>query len=427
MDELRLSESFSSRDWQLEERELALLVLPSAHPSFDDSPTSIAAFVLMRRMPGSGGFAKLKMSFASLLVFDVPIAIRDLSLTGLNRKLSSPERMKRIDGPLWQALLQRIKAMRPRDAERLNAIEAERNIERRLMGNSTRIDRLNEQRDGLGLVLDIGHIDRAAILRSVDVGRADGAGSILDLLDAISIQERSLLEHDARIFRELLPMMSMERSAIFSDERGKNSVRVHVTDQTDLETVLGTDLIIYSTRFQSFLLLQYKKMVRDEESWSYGIRPSGNLHQQLARMSTLLLASRERPLESVEPPSLWSYRLNEDPCYFKFCEQMRPSAGDASLIRGITLPAGHLSEFLNLQEARGRRGGISVGYRNCPRYFTNTEFVSLAQSGWIGGGRQSTSLLRDVLNANARAGHAAMLAVVDLPQDTSASERSWRL
>jgi hypothetical protein len=32
------------------------------------------------------------------------------------------------------------------------------------------------------------------------------------------------------------------------------------------------------------------------------------------------------------PPTLWSYRLNDEPFYFKFCQQCRPTARNDSLI-----------------------------------------------------------------------------------------------
>ncbi|MBN2393142.1 MAG: hypothetical protein JXR84_20600 [Anaerolineae bacterium] len=114
--------------------------------------------------------------------------------------------------------------------------------------------------------------------------------------------------------------------------------------------------------------------------------------------------------------TLWSYRLNEEPFYFKFCEQVRPTARDESLVPGIILCAPHLEEFLDLPEAREPGKEPSISYRNCPRYFNNTEFVQLARSGWIGGNKHATALLQKVLEANQRGGRSAMLAVIDTPK-----------
>ena len=82
-----------------------------------------------------------------------------------------------------------------------------------------------------------------------------------------------------------------------------------------------------------------------------------------------------------------------------------------------------MREFLKVPEACGPKGGLSVGYHNCPRYFNNTEFIQLARLGWIGAGTQSINFLTHVLEANARGGRAAMLAVIDTPKAKSASGR----
>lgn len=414
--EMALSQSFSSRDWEMEQRELMFLMF------HEQPPMSIGAFVLMERMRGTGGFATLKMRFAQMLVFDEPLPLSLLQLEGLDERLSTPGEMKRLDECTWAQLFAQIKDLRRGYAARLDDIATAREAEHRLLGDSVRAKRLNEQRDALGLALDIGLLDRASIFKSIHVQQADQANSILALLaEATPVHERSMLEHDRRIF-ELLLGVSPDRTVLFEDGR-EHSVRVLVTDQTDLETVLGTDLIIYSARHESFLLLQYKRMEKDENGWSYAVSPSSNVHQQLDQMLTF--QARAKKLPSV-PPSLWSYRLNGDPCYFKFCEQFRPNAEDASLIPGITISAVHLREFLTLPEAKGKRGGISVGYRNCPRYLNNTEFVQLAQSGWIGGGPQAATLLQAILQANKEGGSSAMLAVIDGPRDSSASGRGWK-
>jgi hypothetical protein len=127
------------------------------------------------------------------------------------------------------------------------------------------------------------------------------------------------------------------------------------------------------------------------------------------------------------PATLWSYRLHDGPFYFKFCEQFRPDARDDSLIKGITMSEPHLREFLTLPEAKGASGGLSIGYENCPRYLSNTEFIQLAKVGWIGAGPQSISLLKQVLHANREGGRSAMFAVIDTPKKKSASGRGKKI
>ncbi|MDB5990558.1 MAG: hypothetical protein JWQ10_1961, partial [Herbaspirillum sp.] len=410
-----LKESFSALDWTFERRELVLLVLSI-------TPMSISAIALMERMHGSGGSGKLKMRMSNMVIFDEPVIESEFLIADVSSVICTPETLKRTDPISWEALIIELCQRRPEYANSIHHLISSRETERRILGQSNRVARLNEQRDGLGLALDIGQIERAAVMKTIKVEKIEAATSVLDLLDALPVQESSLIEHDAKIFRVLLGEQTY-RSGIFSDYSDR-SVRVYVADKTILETVLGIDLIIYSTCYENFLLLQYKKMDKVGYGWTYPISPTSNLHSQLSSMARF----RNTASASVTspPPSLWSYRLNEDPFYFKFCEEFRPDARDDSLVPGITLSENHLREFLALPEAKGPMGGIAVGYHNCPRYLNNTEFIQLARVGWIGAGRQSTALLKHVLDENRKGGRAAMLAIVDIPKGKSASGRARR-
>jgi hypothetical protein len=409
-----LKESFSALDWSFERRELVLLVLSSA-------PMTISAIALMERMHGSGGSGKLKMRMSKMVVFDEPVTESEFLVTDLHAVVCTPETLKRTEPSTWDALIVELCQVRPKSAEAIAQLISSREAERRLLGQSARVERLNEQRDGLGLTLDIAQLDRPSVMKAMKVEKIEKANSILDLLDAIPVQERSLLEHDARVFNLLLGSQA-SRSAVFSDGSDR-SVRIHVVDKTDLETALGIDLIIYSTCYENFLLLQYKRMDKGSEGWAYQVSPSSNLHSQLSSMAAFRAAAKSASA-SPPTPTLWSYRLNDEPFYFKFCEQFRPDARDDSLVPGITLSEPHLREFLSVPEAIGARGGLSVGYHNCPRYLNNTEFIQLARIGWIGAGQQSVALLKKVLEANQKGGRAAMLAIIDTPKGKSASGRA---
>lgn len=410
-----LADSFSALDWEFERRELVLLVLSK-------DPLAISAMAMMERMHGSGGSGKLKMRMSNIITFDPPVANGELLVSDLGSVVCTPETLSRADNATWEALLLELRQLRPGASDAIDHLITLRREERRLLGESNRVERLNEQRDGVGLSLEIAELDRAQVLRSLKAEQVDAASSILDLLDGQPIQERSLLEHDARIFRLILGDVS-SKSAMFTDGR-ERVVRVHVVDQTPIETVLGIDLIIYSTCYENFLLLQYKKMDRDGTSWSYHVFPSSNIHQQLRRMNEFRSAAA---VVAPLPATLWSYRLNDAHFYFKFCEQFRPDARDESLVPGITMAEAHLREFLALPEAKGPSGGVFVGYGNCPRYLNNTEFIKLARVGWIGAGPQSISLLKQVLGANAKGGRSAMLAVIDTPKQKSASGRGRKV
>lgn len=246
-------ESFSAIDWKFEQRELMFLVL-------DMEPISIYGITLMERMHGSGGSGKRKMRSLGMVVFDEVITNSELPDVNISQVICTPETLRRADSSIWDSLTVEVKQLRPNNADAIDKLISLREEEHRLLGDSPKIASLNEQRDGLGLSLDIARLDRASVMKAMQVDRVETAQSTLDLLDTIPIHERSLLEHDRRIF-ELLLGVGTSRSAIFSNDSGR-SVRIYVVDNTVLETVLGIDLIVYNILYESYLLIQYKRMKR---------------------------------------------------------------------------------------------------------------------------------------------------------------------
>jgi hypothetical protein len=114
-----------------------------------------------------------------------------------------------------------------------------------------------EQRDAVGICLEIGGLDRKSILRSVVTDRVDEANSILDLLDNEPLQEQDAIRHDQDIFKGLLSKSMCSRE--FTNDHNR-SVRIHVYDKKPIETALGIDLLIFQNSYRSFILIQYKMM-----------------------------------------------------------------------------------------------------------------------------------------------------------------------
>lgn len=414
--EREASESFSAMDWTFERREVVLLVLDPEH-------SSIGAAALMERMHGSGGTGKLKMRFSEPVLFAMPIHADELrDVIELHESISTAENLERLDAGVWAKLLQRIKELRPDSAPELDTLIAKREEDRRLLGNSNRIDRLIEQRDALGLSLDIAGVDRPAVLRSLNVQRVDKAMSVLDLLEHEPLHEQDAIRHDEQIFEGLLSITM--RHARFQGNVGR-AVRIYVYDKKRLESVLGIDLLIYQESYKSFLLIQYKTMnkipVKNENTWSY--LADSQIKQQMRQMELAQAVMNRQPATSSR---IWDWRLNSSPFYFKFCETTRPAARDDSLVRGLTISAEHLKLFLSGPESIGDHGGHRVGYHNCPRYLNNTQFVELAREGWIGCDQRGYKFIKSILEANKKGGRRAMFAVVEGSGAESSYERGWR-
>lgn len=410
------SESFSAFDWELDRRELALLSLRPGRSCID-------AMVLMERMHGSGGTGKLKMRLHRPVHFERALHPEELKdVVVLDRMRSTAEQLKRFSPKDWYAVINEIRRLRPECADEVTSLIEMQRAVNPLVGRDSKTLRLSEQRDAVGLVLDIADMDRKTLFRRARVEDALEASSFLDVLDSERMHEQDVMRHDQQIFPGLL---SHHMSSARFREMGGREVRVHVYDKKPLETVLGIDLLIYQEAYKSFALIQYKTMEQAEDAkgktWSYLV--DDQLRRQMAAMQDAEEAIRHVPHDS---PGLMDWRLRDEAFFFKFCETTRPDARNDALVRGITMCHAQLRHFLELPESNSKRGGKRVGYENCPRYLNNTQFVDLASSGWIGCGPQGYQFIRRVLEAGAEGGRSAMLAVVKGEAPTSALSRATR-
>jgi len=404
------SESFSAMDWTFERREIVFLVL-------DSDEISIGGAVLMERMHGSGGTGKLKMRLSKPVLFERPIDIEEIrDVIDLEEYVSTAEELNRIDPAIWSDLIEIIKKIRPESNQELSALLAMREEERQLLGDSAKIMRLAEQRDAIGLALDITNLDRQSVMRSLNTDGIDDAKSILDLLDNESVEEQDIIRHDEEIFKNLFD--EEMRHAKFTGRSGR-TVRIHVYDKKPLETVIGIDLLIYQEAYQSFLLIQYKNMKQIESkgsmTWSYLVNK--HMEKQIEAMNQAEIQIQK---QATITGGIWDWRLDTSPFFFKFCETTRKNVREDSLMRGITLGVAYVKKFLALPESEGGNGGRRIGYNNCPRYFNNSQFVELAREGWIGCDRKGFAFISELLAENQRGGKQAMLAVIEgtVPKDS---------
>lgn len=393
-----ISESFSSQDWNLQHREMVYFARQG------DQPILFGAGVLQKRGAG-GGTKRVNMRLLESVTFDRPVhAYEAEGAETLGLAISTANSIRRFDANGWKQLSNLIKELRPEHAKRLEELARFREGSTSTDIESTRASRLSEERDAIGLALDIAGLDRKAILRTAAPERIDTATSVLDLIAAQPIAERSLIENDSRALK--IALDSPHASAQFCGDRGRE-VRTYVLDGTPLETAMGVDLLLYQEQYNSFLLLQYKAMENDKnaDGWSYPVRGT-NLTSQLQ-----LMESVRKGIPFNLPRKLRDQRLSEEPFYFKFCERRALLPSDEGLAAGITMSAPHLAHFLSLPEAIGVNNSVRVGYGNCPRYFNNTEFVSLARGGWIGCQGATTDAIARIIAAREE-GRIAILAVI---------------
>ena len=415
----KASDSFSFDDWSLGRKEVFLILAPER----TGEEKALIGAVFAQRMRGTGGIRKPKYRLIKPVLFDRAVQLDefDHAKLDLTKSISGPSGGIRLSLDSWNSLIAFLRIARPGQALALDALIALVERDAQIVGGTNRLGRLAEQRDAVGMVLDMAGLDRAEIFKAVDTAKEVAADDFLDLLINYRQQERSLIDHDEHWLQVLL--QDAAEGLTFSTPGAAAKVKVRITDKEPLETALGVDLLIYHSLYNSLIFVQYKGMEKDgRDGWFY--TPDAHLKVQLAAMTAARTAMESRTRAAT---TLAAQRLNDEPFYFKLCERRKPNADDSSLVAGMSMNSLHFEEFLAFPEAKGGpSGGIRVGYKNCYRYFNNTEFVALAKGGWIGTSAQGSDFMKEVVTASFEGKRALVYALIEVPEQCTSQLRGSR-
>lgn len=257
------------------------------------------------------------------------------------------------------------------------------------------------QRDAVRLALSIAGIESDVNLDESWSGFA--GGSYLDNL-SYEPRERALVNYDAVRFPDWQLQSGGDPDwLIFSD--GEQHLRIGNVDSTPLEEVLGVDLIYRHVDADTFVLVQYKRMVKEQDgNWWY--RPDDQLSVEIDRMERVDQSARQGKSEG---PSTW--RLHPHACYLKLVKP--PSSFDPTsdrLLPGIYLPLEYLKELLLDDSTLGPRKGRRLGFESVDRYITTGLFTSLVREGWIGSSGVTTAALSQLVDTAVAGRRSALIA-----------------
>lgn len=246
-------------------------------------------------------------------------------------------------------------------------------------------------------------------------------------LDGVEVIEDRILEND---FRHLLEgWWPNDRGLLMSFSNGKRRLDVLNVNRESIERTLGVDLIYYNATFQSYVMVQYKRMVREGTAASgrsrlvYRPTSDGSLLQEIERMGAYneVAVSSQIDSEELSVKDPRRYRLHTGLCYLKFCEPDLDFR-NPQLSKGMYLPLDH---YCVLSESplflRGERGGGVVTYDTVDRYMDSTQFIHLVAEGWIGSSGIATRSLTETIQSLLARHHSVFLA-----NDTGAITRPER-
>lgn len=248
---------------------------------------------------------------------------------------------------------------------------------------------------------------RKKILRHVQPSGTEVA-PFLRRLDSTSLREDPQINHDHAVFPGMDVARRYQVGAIVLENNGEQLTILNCNRQP-LEETLGVDLIYYNHRFHSFVLVQYKRMI-SRRGGPAVYRPTGDLNHQLEmdrmrKTSKVLAAVPKKRRKKID-----ECRLSSRPFYFKLCEAHVKSPLDVGMVSGMYIPLDVWTRLLKSKKARGKRGGVAVGWDNCERRFSNSEFTSLLRSGWIGSSSGASDKLATVVEEVLGKKHMLVLA-----------------
>ncbi len=200
--------------------------------------------------------------------------------------------------------------------------------------------------------------------------------------------------------------------AVFQSDTER--LTVVLANRLPLEEQTGTDLIYFNETFQSFVMVQYKAMKREDDgdgNKNVGFRlPNTQLTKEIARMEMLLAALKACPVNVDRH----GFRLIENPFFLKLCPRIDFNPDDIGLVPGMYLPLGYWKLLEQDPGIRGPRGGRRITYENVSRHFDNTTFASMVA---VGTTPNQSSVLKDAIRQTLETGKAVAIAVKPKKED----------
>jgi hypothetical protein len=263
------------------------------------------------------------------------------------------------------------------------------------------------EKDAVGLALDIAGLERAPIGDWTDPGDSAAVRPFLAGLARAQLREEQIVNWDVKVFGDWEVVRENAIGSVEFERDGQTLTVVNV-NRLAPERSMGVDLIYFHERYGAFVMVQYKRMLREtgsngEEMLIY--RPDSSHAEEVARM--------DRIGSSGQPAGPNDYRLHDGVCYLKLCnpETLDPYA--TKLLPGFYLPLDYFKLLANSEVTRGPKGGRIFGYDNIEggRRLTNSLFVDLVQDAWVGSHGDLTAKLRPIVEFMVESGRSVFLAV----------------
>jgi hypothetical protein len=382
----------------------------------------ISHVALGRRGTRSGtGLRRLNIEKAEKLA--APISVRRVVNRLPKRNKTYTEQRFAAGGLLseksFAAVVEAIRQLAPHSSTILERYSSAR-VERINRLSPRARENLAHQKEAVLTALSIAGIGREEVQ---EWSPPDGTPvSFLDGLPTARLREDPMVVHDLMHLPGFDVLKTYPyNAAVF--ESDSERLTVILANRLPLEEQTGTDLIYFNETYQSFVMVQYKAMEREDDENGVGHAvfrlPNAQLAAEIARMDALLADLRA----CVPNADHNGFRLTDNPFFLKLCPRLVFNPDDIGLVPGMYLPLDYWKLLEQHPGIKGPRGGLRVTYENAGRHLDNSAFTTVVAKAWVGTTPSQSAVLKEAIRQTLETGKAVAIAVKPRKQDSSAMDR----
>ncbi len=326
----------------------------------------------------------------------------------------------RVKGARADTFLAQLAELDPRVSEGVEAITGlvvavEQSITR------SSVDEIGAfERDAIASALEVwgGAAVRKKVLLTASGRPTDEAAPFLSQLPNARLREDAAIVQDLHVFPGMEAFRRYVVGAVEFEGHGEKLTVVNC-NRTRAEENLGVDLIYYSHKFASFVMVQYKSLrLERERKYVYRPQSDGSIGKEIHAMEAV---RRRAGIEKDD--TLDGFRLYSDPFFFKLCKSEAVNPLSTKMSHGIYVPLAIWRATCD--HAKGPRGAIALTWENCPRKLSREEFIRGVRNGWFGSNRTASMVISDLLKQSLEGNRLAIFAAtsaIDVTPEQSRDE-----
>ncbi len=307
----------------------------------------------------------------------------------------------RLTAQNWDALLNLIAERRPQAADFIRDLEKLRGMEAP-SGSSDAYENIAQEKDATRVALEIFGLDKDEIRSGLRVDEVKVAPFLKNIKQAVLLEDQ-ILSHQSRILPGFERINDYVQGWV-EFEKENERVTIFNANRTSVERVLGVDLVYYNHRFDSYVMVQYKRLPKATRGWHFNAAEP-QFQKDLTRMKRFASYSGGRQV--TRGPL--DYRLGGEYFFFKFCKQVLFEPLSTGFVDAFYLPLGFVDCVL--QSTKGEERITRLDAENCNRSLSNTEFIYLMRHGWLGTFASPTQTITDIIEASIEGNRSVIAAI----------------